>query len=358
MKIAIRANGSKEIGFGHLARCLSLAEELQIQGASIVLLTNHRSQFLNERLNNSGFKSYYLSDYMHEAELIDASNMEMHDAELTQKILTDIKPDSLILDSYDLGISWEKIIRPNVKDLMVIDDLASRPHYCSILLDQNIIENYECRYFGLVPTDCNLLLGPNYSLLSKNYKSIRSRKINGLWESIQEKNILVFFTGSAEGGKATLMALKGIEKFCMSERVTVVLGASSVNEAEIRSLCTSRGWTVYVETQNMHELLLNAKFAVGGAGVSCLERCCVGVPSIVVSLSEVQVSICRELEKIGAAMYLGSAEILTPDDYVKALKFMYQTDLKNMSINALKICDGTGAERVAKFLMHQIGVNS
>ena len=59
----------------------------------------------------------------------------------------------------------ERSVKPFVKKIMIIDDLANRKHNCHILLDQNYKENLETQYKSLVPNNCKLLLGPSYVLL-------------------------------------------------------------------------------------------------------------------------------------------------------------------------------------------------
>ena len=55
---------------------------------------------------------------------------------------------------------------------MVIDDLANRKHDCELLLDQNLVQNYQDRYFKLLPKNSNTLLGPKYALLQNEYKKM------------------------------------------------------------------------------------------------------------------------------------------------------------------------------------------
>ena len=62
------------------------------------------------------------------------------DARQIEKIIKGIEPfpDWLVVDHYALDERWEGYLRPYVKKIMVIDDLADRPHACDLLLDQNL----------------------------------------------------------------------------------------------------------------------------------------------------------------------------------------------------------------------------
>jgi len=76
---------------------------------------------------------------------------------------------------------------------MVIDDLANRPHDCDLLLDQNYYRDLEKRYQGLVPSECVMLIGPDYVLLRPEFTLARQRlKVRD--GSI--RRFLIFFWGS------------------------------------------------------------------------------------------------------------------------------------------------------------------
>ena len=78
----------------------------------------------------------------------------------------------LIVDHYGIDERWERPLRSVARRIMVIDDLADRAHDCDLLLDQNLVADFETRYAGLVPQKCALLLGPTYALLQPAYAAI------------------------------------------------------------------------------------------------------------------------------------------------------------------------------------------
>ena len=96
------------------------------------------------------------------------------DAEETRIIIGDKKVDCLIVDHYSIDMKWESAMRSSCDHLMVIDDLANRPHDCDLLLDQNFDEGY--KYSDLVPSNCLLLIGPRYALLRDEFQIARLQK--------------------------------------------------------------------------------------------------------------------------------------------------------------------------------------
>ncbi len=112
--------------------------------------------------------------------------------------------DWLVVDHYALDAQWERAVRPSAAKLMVIDDLADRPHDCDLLLDQNAQDETKDRYAGLVPSSARRLIGPRYALLRPQFAAARGRARDG-----SVKRILVFMSATDPKG-ATLLALDAL----------------------------------------------------------------------------------------------------------------------------------------------------
>lgn len=126
MKVFFRVDASTLMGTGHFMRCLMLAETLRERGA----------------------------------EVLDVS--QETDAAETIEALRGERLDWLVVDHYGLDATWERMLRPHVGKVLVIDDLANRPHDCDALLDQSYSLEGEARYQGQVSPECRCLIGPRY----------------------------------------------------------------------------------------------------------------------------------------------------------------------------------------------------
>jgi RimJ/RimL family protein N-acetyltransferase len=89
-----------------------------------------------------------------------------------------------------------------------------------------------------------------------------------------------------------------------------------------------------------------ADLAIGAGGVSALERCCIGLPSLIILVAENQRAGADELERAGAAVNLGAAPTIA--QVSDAVVSLCTDDARRvrMSTAAYRITDGFGAARV------------
>ena len=99
----------------------------------------------------------------------------------------------------------------------------------------------------------------------------------------------------------------------------------------------------------MAELMIAADLAVGGAGVSALERCCLGLPSLVLVLADNQRANAEALQRAGAARPASLDDRGDIDPLPKQLIELCRepATLAGMSRAAFAVTDGRGAELAA-----------
>lgn len=105
-----------------------------------------------------------------------------------------------------------------------------------------------------------------------------------------------------------------------------------------------------VNATNMAELMGEADLAIGAAGGSAWERCCLGLPTLLVVMAENQLPGAEALERAGASISLGWPDAIEGTLPRAVLEVMAPERLLEMSQNSAAICDGLGAQRVADAL--------
>ena len=342
-KIIIRVDSSAQIGSGHLMRCLTLAEQRrQDVDNEIYFISRDLENNLSDLITRRGFSLKLLQRHEIDLSLKGYAAWltvpQEVDAEETIKILKTLGTvDELIIDSYAIDINWEKLIRPYVKKIFVIDDLANRKHDCDILLDQNFHEDIELakeRYLKLVPENCELRIGLKYTLLRQEFydakKNLRHRD-----GSI--KNILVFYGGS-DLTNETMKALRALVKLNLKNvTVNVVVGGSNSQREMIEKFCSQHDFNFYCQVNNMAELMNAADLSLGAGGSTTLERFFLGLPSIVTAIAENQEGGIQQLDKSGYVKYIGKAQNCSALDIVKAIESLQKNDLLQMQEKCLSI---------------------
>ena len=359
MKIIFRTDSSLQIGSGHVMRCLTLADELRLRGADVTFVCREHPGNLISLIEGKGYPVVHLKliaveyvakpdDVQHAGWLGGAWEQDAAD---TIDSIGDLPPQWLIVDHYSIDRRWEHALRPHAGKIMVIDDIADRPHDCELLLDQNLYQKMETRYANLIPLDCKKLLGPRYALLKPEFLVARNklRQRDG-----QIQRVLVSFGGvdpTNETEKA-ILALASITSQTLE--VDVVVGGGNLHKERIQKLCAAHdGFHYHCQVNNMADLMATADLSIGTGGTTVWERCALGLPSlvsIVANNHEEQVSFCAEQ---GILFCLGNQASVTTQHILNAFKvFSFSTfTLRSFSSASMKLVDALGVKRVAGFLI-------
>jgi len=357
LKIILRTDSSSQIGTGHVMRCLTLADALREQGAECEFVCREHEGHLMDHIRSCGCEvqalpkpsenASFTSDLAHAHWLgVDWQT----DAAQTLEALARETFDWLIVDHYALDHSWESALRSSCKRIMAIDDLADRQHDCDLLLDQNYGSSSE-RYAGLVPAECTQLHGPEFALLKPLYakrraeQKIRSGKI---------ERVLIYFGGGADPMNLTGMALRAFQvPELMKIELDIVVGSGYAHKEELETVAGACGKTrIHTQLPDLSELMVNADLAIGAGGATTWERCCLGLPSMVISTANNQLPACHALAAEDAIKYLGHLNGVTSDTFTKSLLHL-KSDPEQLDLysrNCRRLVDGLGVGKVVEYL--------
>lgn len=364
MQVVIRADASTQIGTGHVMRCLTLADRFRRNGAIVQFICREHPGHLCDLIQQKGFTVFGLPTSVQKSNPVNGNNPYEYwlgetwetDLAQTSDILrrTDGFTDLLVIDHYAIDIKWEQRVRKFVNKIMIIDDLANRPHDCDILLDQNLYRNMETRYDGRIPNSCLKLLGPRYALLREEFQVARRHPKTRV-RSV--KRIFVFFGGS-DPTNETEKVLKGIALLDLKNVwFDVVVGSSNLNKEKIAALCSKMHNTeFYCQIDYIAELMEKADLAIGAGGTTTWERCSLGLPSITVTTADNQIEVTEAVSREGAIYYLGHYSNVSPqliaeaiDRFLKSPELL--TTMGNSGMLLMGDCQATGADNVADILM-------
>jgi UDP-2,4-diacetamido-2,4,6-trideoxy-beta-L-altropyranose hydrolase len=339
-------------------RCLTLAATLRERGASCTFVSRAHSGHSIDRIRADGFDVVVLPlDAAFGADGADSSQYAswlgstwQNDAQQTLSAIGDAKADWLIVDHYALDSRWERELGPAASRIMVIDDLADRPHEACLLLDQNLVANLGSRYDSRLPESCGRLLGPRFALLQPPYAELHDRTHP---RSGAIGRILTYF-GGADSSNLTGRA---VEAFLTLARpdvgLDVVLNANHPHAAAIQRLVSGHDNIVlHHNLPSLASLMATADLAIGAGGTTSWERCCLGLPALVVTLADNQLPLATELHRRGVIRWLGSEGGVDSGVIASALGELLREGLpRAWSEKCRGLVDGRGAERVCEYLL-------
>ncbi|WP_349342852.1 UDP-2,4-diacetamido-2,4,6-trideoxy-beta-L-altropyranose hydrolase [Marinobacter sp. MMG032] len=361
LAVAFRVDASTLMGSGHVMRCLSLADALSEAGARCFFVMRQEPGSLEGAVRSRGHRFLMLSSGGTEKSARRSESEPPHagwlgvgwkaDASETLQALKGIELDWLVVDHYALDNRWESDLVGSCRRLMAIDDLADRKHQCDLLLDQNLGRKPD-DYDGLIPGHAKKLIGSDYALLRPEFRRARAMSLEAR-QTREPRNILVSM-GGVDGANVTGDVLRVLDtiEVVPAYRVTVVLGAACPHIDEVIEQAESMRLDarVVVNANNMAELMSKADLAIGAAGGSAWERCCLGLPSLLVVMADNQRPGAEALKRAGAALSLGWPDAIEKT-LPRAISDVFAPGrLLEMSQNAAAICDGLGVRRVADAL--------
>ena len=351
--VVFRADASVDIGTGHVMRCLTLATALQARGARCHFLCRDLPGHLEATIRAQDFDCHLLpaADRCEDDGLTAHSRWlgvsGLRDASESRSLLDQLSPDWVVLDHYALDAAWERAARPDGAKLMVIDDLADRPHDCDLLLDQNLGRD-TADYDGLLQDRCFRLIGPAFALLREEFAAHRAESL-ARRTTHPLRHILVSLGGvDRDNVTSRVLARLASCRLHPDTRITVVIGRSAPGRDEVARQAAQMpvGTEVCMGATNMAALMTRADLAIGAGGSTSWERCCLGLPTLLVVLAPNQEPAARALSASGAAVLFGDATDPTSGLADAIASTMEPRVLAAMSVSSADLVDGLGAHRV------------
>jgi UDP-2,4-diacetamido-2,4,6-trideoxy-beta-L-altropyranose hydrolase len=198
----------------------------------------------------------------------------------------------LVVDNYEIDYDFEKQIKyknPRLK-IFVLDDTYEK-HFCDILLNHNVsaVAN---RYDDLVPGDCELRCGGEYTLLREEFylEKLKPRPTNIL------KTVFVAMGGADHANKniAVLKVLENIKNF----RVNIVTTTANRYLEELQNYCNDRPWiNLQINSNKVAQLIQQSDFAIVTPSVVVNEVYFMGLPFIAIKTAHNQKEIYSFLKR-------------------------------------------------------------
>ena len=336
----IRVDASPEIGIGHIMRCLTLAQELKNNFDKIIFLTRKDSGDFTETIMKNEFEVIFIPTN--------------NDSDIIKNLITTYSENKnfLLIDHYDVDSNFESSLKNIFEKIFVIDDLANRKHDCDLLIDQNYYRDLNHRYKKLIQNDTITLLGSKYAIIRPEFRNINKKTIK---KNSQIKKILVSFGGS----DPTNECKKALDALCSIENnqfeIVAIVGIYNNKFERLKKLYEKySNIKIYRHVNDLSRLMLNSDLFIGAGGTTTWERFYMGLPSIVIVISDDQKESIEFLSDMGHIINLGLAKNVTSKTYVQTLQKLNSDLIYNMSLNNQKLVDGNGSNRIKRQIIELI----
>jgi UDP-2,4-diacetamido-2,4,6-trideoxy-beta-L-altropyranose hydrolase len=320
-------------------RCLTLAEALTRAGAVCAFAATPQAAALLDIFAGPAIARLP----------VDAGEADVVAAEAA-RAATAWNADAAVIDHYGFAPEHEAVVGAAVRRTLVLDDLR-RPHACDLVLDSNLGRT-AADYPGL-----STLAGTAFALVRPAFAALREATLLRRRGGGPVRRILVSLGLTDVGGitgkvVASLLAARG------DAVLDVVVGGSAPSLPALRALAAAEaGIALHVDTRDMAGLTAAADLAVGAGGSSVWERCCLGLPGVLVVLADNQRPNAVALEGAGASVALDVDDTDFDDRLRAAVTALVASPAERRRLGeaSAALCDGQGADRVAARLLALLG---
>lgn len=338
--IWIRADANREIGSGHVMRCLSIAAALKLRGEEVCFLVADESAgvFLEQR----GV------DYKILGTAYDRMEEEL---ELITGLLVKEKPDWLLIDSYFVTQRYLMQLRPYVKTAY-LDEFLAFSYPVDVVINYNI-------YGVCLPYREQAAHGQQVFLLGTEYAPLREQFKDADY-TVRKKveHVLVTTGGSDKYNLAGLILEEvlghpGVGKL----QYHVVSGALNVNYHALEELAqVHENVRLYQNISDMAGLMKQCDIAIAAGGSTMYELSAVGVPTLCFAFVDNQEKIVDTFYQKGYVVY-GGNYIKEKENFAAnvaaSLEELAGSEemRRQFSEKMRRLVDGQGADRIAEALL-------
>lgn len=327
LRVLLAPDAGPSVGGGHVMRCLTLARELKRQGAACRFVLTSSGEDVLRRFSQSEF------------EWVRITTMAALPTEVARS-----RPDGLVLDNYVLDPAFEAGLKRHARRVLVMDDLANRPHSADMIADPS----YERRAEDYKPfaPHAEIFAGPEFAMVARSFREARSMSSADALRAVDR--IFVSF-GLSDIGHVADRSVKMLSVLAPAARLEVALAADAPSVRPLATL-SARDTRIrlHIDARNVAEIMAACDICVGAGGSSVWERATLGKPTLAVIVAENQRQLIERLTRDGLCV---SADLSTADfeaRFTAAFHVLEDAERrKTMSEALFRICDGRGAERVA-----------
>lgn len=340
--IYFRADANASVGYGHLMRCLTIADACTKKGLHPVFLM----------ADDASATVVYDRGY---SVVVLGTSYDRMEEELVQ-IRKKIRNHAMIvLDSYHLTQAYVETLRQDGHILLWLDDLRE-VHYP---VDGIVNYNLYAETLGYPADD------QRHYLLGAKYAPVREAFTTGSYHVSEHLSRILITTGASDPYGAGILFARGLLERGIQAQIMVVCGAFYPHMEELRKLERAYASQERIRIlQNLTDLsgvMRESDFAIAAAGSTVYELCAVGVPSVVYYFADNQRMAAEAFAKQAGSVNLGDlrldTDLMIERAYQAVRDMQGLREREGLSRRMHELVDGNGAMRIAD-LVHELAIGA
>ncbi|MDT7041850.1 hypothetical protein [Candidatus Nitronereus thalassa] len=336
--ILIRCDGSSEIGFGHVTRCLALADEFRLQHGCAVTFAMRRDALGVGLCEERGYR------------VVRGLTPNLPDQGVWLRDLCQaIHAEVVVLDVRDeLPREVVQRLRDEGKLIVTIDDPTDRRLDADLAFYPPVPQVHRMDWNGFTG---QMHSGWEWIILRDEFRTPSAFLP-------KSRPVILVTMGASDPAGLTLKALEALASLESDCRVLLVLGPACRQILAITNWVEGSSLDVEIHfgPKTMSDLMNQADVALASFGITAYELAAMGVPTVYLCLTEDHVESARALSQEGAAMCLGLHEHVEVVDISREIIQLLDNPLKReqMAQNGKRVVDGFGAQRIASMVVSQV----
>jgi len=325
MKTVIFTEGGENIGFGHIARCISFSQAFSEKDMETDFIVNSDESVV-DLLEG---KKYKLCNWI-------------RDKENLTKLIS--KEDIIIIDSYIANKLFYEELSLIAGSLVCLDD-DNRLEYPDSIVLNGAMGAEKIKYKN---KRASYLLGVDYFPMRNNFWDVEEKKI-----SDRVENIMITFGGD-DKRSMTGAIMKMLTKNFAELHKKVIIGKSFKDSETIKVLKDMNTELIYHPTvDKMKEVMINSDVAISACGQTLYELARIGLPTIGICIAENQSQNIKGWKDVGFLEYIGWYNDKDLENNLKeaVLKLESKEEREKRSRIGKNYVDGQGARRVVNRIL-------
>lgn len=327
VRIAIRVDGSHQIGMGHVFRMVNLAEALRKAGIEDI--------------------TFYSRADKQVARWLDEKDISLELLEVDGRIEP---PISTMLKLHNVDLLVNDLLDTSVDYMTEM----SNTDCCIVNFDDNGSGRFlaDCRINALPckmePQEnghsARLYQGPDYLLLGEEF--LRNPAISAI--NRNPKSILVTLGGSDTYGN-TLSVITALQRIAKLQQIDVVIGPAFRGQDKlIEQLADDKRFAIHCSVPSLADLMRRHEVAVVGGGITLFEAAACALPTIAVASEDFERINIEWGEARGITRLAGDGQPASADSIFDAAQNLLEDWGARRRMNELgpRVIDGNGQRRI------------